>query len=56
MTTVLLSVTIMTHPARSAMASNLVGLLGGEAKVVMDPDPGGVPNASAYERRSMDGI
>ncbi|MEW9338283.1 hypothetical protein [Streptomyces tanashiensis] len=39
-----MSVTIMTHPARSAMASNLVGLLGGEAKVVMDPDPGGVPN------------
>ncbi|MFF7776532.1 hypothetical protein ACFZCG_19150 [Streptomyces tanashiensis] len=39
-----MSVAIMTHPARSAMASNLVGLLGGEVKVVMDPDPGGAPN------------
>lgn len=44
MTTALLSMAIMTHPARSAMARSLVDLLGDEVTVVMDPDPGGAPN------------
>ncbi|MFJ7955777.1 hypothetical protein ACIQ62_05725 [Streptomyces sp. NPDC096319] len=44
MATARLSVTVMTHPARSAMASGLVALLGGEVTVVTDPEPGGAPN------------
>ncbi|MFJ3842203.1 hypothetical protein ACIPY6_42875 [Streptomyces sp. NPDC090054] len=39
-----MSVAIMTHPARSAMARSLVGLLGGDVRVVTDPEPGGAPN------------